>query len=122
MVHVKSKQAFKDSVLSGEDEIRVDDPELAKWIVIIHGIKQFAWSCAIIMVAAGIYSLLSSAGTAAPATVGFTAVSTGIVGLSGFSAMIGLGMVFGGVAGLKILRSDYKIIEKGTDFVILKHK
>jgi hypothetical protein len=33
LVTVKSKQSFKGAILSGEDEIKVDDPELAKLMI-----------------------------------------------------------------------------------------
>ena len=122
MTTVKSKQSFKNAVLSGEEEIKVDDPELAKWLVAIHAIKQLAWAAAIVLIAAGIYGTLATGGTAAPAALGFTAAASGIVGMSGATAMVGLGLALGGVSGLKIVRSKYKISEKGAGYVVLKKK
>ena len=122
MVTVKSKHSFKNAILSGEEEITVDNPELAKWLVIIHAIKQLAWTAAIILIAAGIYSTLASGGAAAPATLGITAAASGFVGVSGATAMFGLGLALGGVAGLKTVRNKYKISQKGPGYVVLKMK
>lgn len=122
MVTVKSKQSLKVAILSGEDEIRVDDPELAKWIIAIHAIKQIAWSIAIVSIAAGLYTLIGTGGLGAPATVGLTATAAGVVGFSGASGMVGLGIALGGVSGLKMLRNDYKITNKTSNFVILTRK
>lgn len=122
MVTVKSKQSLKGAIFSGEDEIKVDDPELAKWIVAIHGIKQVAWSIAIVSVAAGLYTLIGTGGAGAPATAGFAALTAGTVGVSGAGAMVGLGLALGGVAGLKTLRSNYKIVDKSSGTVTLKKK
>ncbi len=122
MITVKSKHSFKKAVLSGEEEIKVDDPELAKWLLAIHAIKQFAWAAAIVLIAGGIYGTLASGGTAAPVALGLTAAASGIVGVSGATAMIGLGIALGGVTGLKSVRSKYKISKKGPGYVVLKMK
>ena len=119
---VKSKQSFKNAVLSGEEEIKVDEPELAKWLVAVHAIKQLAWAVAIILIASGIYSILASGGVATPGAVGLTALATGVVGVSGATAMVGLGLALGGVAALKTVRSKYRISEKGQGYVVLKRK
>jgi hypothetical protein len=119
---VKSKQSFKRAVLSGEEEIKVDEPELAKWLVAVHAIKQLAWTVAIVLVATGIYSALASGGAAAPGALGATALATGVVGVGGATAMVGLGLALGGVAGLKAVRSKYRITEKGQGYVVLKRK
>ncbi|MBE3789427.1 hypothetical protein [Vibrio parahaemolyticus] len=122
MVTVKSKQSLKGAIFSGEDEIKVDDPELAKWIIAIYAIKQVAWCAAIVVVAAGLYTLIGTGGVGAPITAGLTASAAGIVGFSGASAMVGLGVAMGGIAGLKLLRNDYKITEKTSNTVTLKKK
>jgi hypothetical protein len=122
MVTAKTKQSFKDSILKGEDEITVDNPELAKWVVLIHGIKQLAWSIAIVAVAAGLYTLLATAGASAPATAGLIASASAFVGFSGASAMVGLGLALGGATGLTTLRNKYKITQKGDGYVVLKRK
>ncbi|SUI79527.1 hypothetical protein [Shewanella baltica] len=122
MVTVKSKQSFKGAILSGEDEIKVDDPELAKWIIAIHAIKQLAWCAAIVVVAAGLYTLIGTGGVGAPITAGLTASAAGIVGLSGATAMVSLGVTMGGITGLKMLRNDYKITDKTSSTVTLKKK
>ncbi|MBL4829462.1 MAG: hypothetical protein JKY55_06205 [Aliivibrio sp.] len=122
MVTVKSKQSLNGAIFSGEDEIRVEDPKLAKWIIAIHAIKQVAWSIAIVVIAAGIYTLIGTGGVGAPATAGLTAAATSIVGFSGASGMIGLGLALGGIKGLKVLRNDYKITDKSSSSVTLKKK
>ncbi len=131
MVTVKSKQAFKGSVFSGEEEIRVEDPKLAKWLVAIHGMKQAAWAASIVLVGAGIYASLASGGAAAPAAAAADAAAVGIAGLtagglgagaSAVGAMIGLGLALGGAAGLVTVRSKYKIAEKGDGYVVLRKK
>ncbi|HCG7136977.1 TPA: hypothetical protein NJ337_004624 [Vibrio parahaemolyticus] len=122
MVTVKSKQSLKGAIFSGEDEIKVDDPELAKWIIAIYAIKQVAWCAAIVVVAAGLYTLIGTGGVGAPITAGLTASAAGIVGFRGASAMVGLGVAMGGIAGLKLLRNDYKITEKTSNTVTLKKK
>ncbi|EKA6057187.1 MULTISPECIES: hypothetical protein [Vibrio harveyi group] len=122
MVTVKSKQSLKGAIFSGEDEIKVDDPELAKWIIAIYAIKQVAWCAAIVVVAAGLYTLIGTGGMGAPITAGLTASAAGIVGFSGASAMVGLGVAMGGIAGLKLLRNDYEITEKTSNTVTLKKK
>jgi len=122
LVTVKSKQSLKGAIFSGEDEIKVDDPELAKWIIAIYAIKQVAWCAAIVVVAAGLYTLIGTGGMGAPITAGLTASAAGIVGFSGASAMVGLGVAMGGIAGLKLLRNDYEITEKTSNTVTLKKK
>ena len=122
LITVKSKQSLKGAIFSGEDEIKVDDPELAKWIIAIYAIKQLAWCAAIFVVAAGLYTLIGTGGLGAPVTAGLTASAAGIVGLSGASAMVGLGVAMGGVAGLKMLRNDYVIVDKTSSTVTLKKK
>lgn len=121
MVTIKSKQSFKAALFAGEDEIKVDDPQLAKWVVIIHGIKQFAWCVGIVLISGGIYTLLVSGGTAAPATAAGFASAAAIVGTGGATAMVALGMALG-VTSLKALREKYKIKEKGEGYVILARK
>lgn len=121
MVTSKSKQSLKDAVLRGEDEIKVDDPELAKWVVAAHAIKQLAWSAAIVLIAAGLYTLLGTGGAGAPVSAGLTASAAAIVGGAGAVAMIGLGTALG-VTGLKSIRSKYKITHKGEGYVVLKRK
>ncbi len=122
MVTVKSKQSFKNAVLTGEDEIKVEDPQLAKWIVIIHGIKQFAWAVAIVSVAVAIAILIGSGGTGAPASALVSGPAAIAVGSGGIAAMVGLGVTLGGVAGLVTLRNRYRIKEKGSGFVVIKKK
>ena len=134
MVTVKSKQSFKDGIASGEDEIRVENPELAKWIVLIHGIKQPAWAVSIVLVGAGIYSTLAApatGGSTVPIAAAADALALGILGASAgsaaagaasISAMLGIGITLGGVTGLITLRKKYKITEKGSGFVVLKKK
>jgi hypothetical protein len=66
--------------------------------------------------------LIGTGGVGAPITAGLTASAAGIVGLSGASAMIGLGVTMGGITGLKMLRNDYKITDKTSSTVTLKKK
>ena len=99
MITVSSKQDFKHAILSGADEINVADPELAKWVVIAHAIKQTAWAIAIVLIAAGLYSMLATVGTAAPASALVSGLAASAVGVSGASAMVSLGLVLGGVSG-----------------------
>ena len=122
MTTVKSKQSFSKAVLSGEEEIKVDDPQLAKWLVAIHAIKQLAWAAAIVLIAAGLYVALASGGTAAPASLAITAAASGIVGIGGATAMVGLGLALGGVTGLKAVRKKYRITDKGPGYVVLKRR
>lgn len=122
MVTVNSKQAFKEGLLSGEDEIRVEDPQLAKWVVVIHGIKQTLWGIAIVIVAAGLYVLLATGGVGAPEAGVAGLAATGVVGVSGATAMVGLGIALGGIAALKTVREKYKIADKGPGYVLLRKK
>lgn len=122
MVTANSKQSFKDGILSGADEIKVTDPELARWVVAAHSIKQVAWAAAIVLIGAGLYSMLATAGASAPAAAGLTGVAAGVVGLGGASAMVGLGLALGGVSGLNAMRNQYTIASKGEGYVVLKRK
>ena len=143
MVKVTSKQSFKNAILSGEEEIQVDNPELAKWIVAVHAMKQGAWCIAILListgVAAGIVLTVSSGGAAAGgaaaggaaisgltagigATNGLLSSIAATTGLSGAVTLIGLGATLGGIAGIKTIKNKYKIKEKGEGYIILKHK
>lgn len=122
MVTVKSKQSFRECVISGEDEIRVENPELAKWVVAAHAIKQVAWAAAIVLVSAGIYSLLATGGASGSASAALVGLTAGIVGFSGATAMVGLAITLGGIAGLKSIRSNYRISEKGNGYVVLQRK
>ncbi|WP_345992384.1 hypothetical protein [Sulfurimonas sp. HSL-1716] len=125
MVEVKSKQTLKDAILSGEDEIKVDNPELEKWIILIHGIKQVTWSVAICLVAAGIYSLLATPATGG-STTPVSAIAAGgvsvLIGMPAAIAMISLGVVMGGIVGLKAIRNNYRIMSKTPGALILKRK
>jgi hypothetical protein len=119
MVTANSKQSFKDGILSGADEIKVTDPDLAKWIVAAHAIKQVAWSIAIVLIGAGLYSMLASAGSTVPAAAALTGVAASVVGISGAGAMVGLGLALGGVSALNTMRNNYAITQKCDKFIVL---
>lgn len=130
MVEVKTKQELRNAILHGEDEIKVDNPKLEKWIIIIHGIKQGAWAVAILMVAAGITAAIiiiaGSGGTGAPVGAVSLVAATGgastVVGMSAAIAMVGLGIALGGVNGLKAIREKYQLKSKQKGNLVLSKK
>jgi len=122
VVKVTSNQELKGAILSGEDVIEVDDPDLAEKIVRVHAIKQYAWSIAIVSIAAGITFKLVTGGVGAPATFALTSGAAAIVGPSAAYSMVSLALTLGGVTGLTTLRNNYKIGSKSEGKVLLRKK
>jgi hypothetical protein len=130
MVEVRTKQGLKRAILSGEDEIKIINPKLEKWILLIHGIKQAAWAVAIVMVAAGITTAIvitaASGGVAAPVAGASGLAATGgaalVVGIPAAIAMVSLGIALGGVSGLKAIRENYRVKSKKKGNLVLSKK
>jgi len=130
VVEVKTKQQLKAAILSGADEIKVDNPKLEKWIIIIHGIKQCAWAVAIVLIAGGITAAIiitaGSGGAGAPAGAaslfGTIGAASTVVGLPAAIAMASLGVALGGVNGLKAIREKYQIKSKTKGNLVLSRK
>jgi len=130
MIEVKTKQELKNAILSGADEIKVDNPELERALLRIFAIKQYAWSAAIVLVGGGISAAIvifaASAGAGSPVSTGLVMSTAGgaatIVGLPAATAMISLGIVMGGVAGLKTIREKYQVKSKEKGNLVLCKK
>jgi len=85
-------------------------------------IRTWAFSIAVVLIAGGIAIAVASLGAGAPAGALLYAPAVNIVGLPAAIAMITLGIILGGVAGLKRLYKEYKISEKSKDYILLEKK
>ena len=122
MVRIKTKQSFKSAIADGEDKIKVEDWQLAKWIVRIYGIRPAVWSIAASSIAAVIVVDVATGGTGSIASALVFAPAIFIIGIRNLTAMVSLGTALGGITGLNVLRKDYRIARRGKDYVIIERK
>jgi 4-hydroxybenzoate polyprenyltransferase len=132
---VRNKEDLKSAIASKASKIRVEGV-LAGKIKRTLLIPKATFVIASASAGVAIYSLLTAHEEIvyAPLTGGVsTAVRFGAAGTAAFAtvsllgtttawSLIGVGIALGGLAGVKTLRSEYKVGQSGADFIVLVRK
>lgn len=114
MVIVKTKQQFKDAILTEKDEIRIENPKLAKWVLIIISSKPLAWYSVI-------GTLTAAALTSIPTSGASILIVFAVGGIALTSAFKVLG-ILGSIGKLNSLKNDYRVAEKEDSYIVLKKR
>ena len=128
MKTVSTKKELAKAIKNGESKIQIEG-KMAKHVKKVKSLGDTAWGIAFAAIVASVYSALSAPATApisGPIPFTGSAVAGGaaatLLGVGAASFLVGLGIQSQGTGVISKLRSNYKIAEKTSSYIVLKKK